>query len=82
MSNYSHFLDRPIFKQIGQAADHLGLECYVVGGYVRDRLIERPTKMDLDFVTVGSGIALAKEVRKGFDKKPKLSVFKSFGTAH
>lgn len=82
MSNYSHFLDRPIFKQIGQAADHLGLECYVVGGYVRDRLIERPTKMDLDFVTVGSGIALAKEVRKGFDKKPKLSIFKSFGTAH
>ena len=82
MSNYSHFLDRPIFKQIGQAADHLGLECYVVGGYVRDRLIERPTKMDLDFVTVGSGIALAKVVRKGFDKKPKLSVFKSFGTAH
>ena len=82
MSNYSHFLDRPIFKQIGQAADHLGLECYVVGGYVRDRLIERSTKMDLDFVTVGSGIALAKEVRKGFDKKPKLSIFKSFGTAH
>ena len=82
MSNYSHFLDQPIFKQVGQAADRLGLECYVVGGYVRDRLIERPTKMDLDFVTVGSGISLAKEVREGFDKKPKLSIFKSFGTAH
>jgi len=82
MENFAHFLDRPIFKEIGQAADRLGLECYVVGGYVRDRLISRPSKMDLDFVTIGSGIALAKEVRKGFDKKPKLSVFKSFGTAH
>ena len=82
MSNYSHFLDQPIFKHVGQTADRLGLECYVVGGFVRDRLIERPTKMDLDFVTVGSGISLAKEVREGFDKKPKLSIFKSFGTAH
>ncbi|HCP41365.1 MAG TPA: tRNA nucleotidyltransferase [Cryomorphaceae bacterium] len=82
MLNYSHFLDRPIFAEIGKAADRLGLECYVVGGYVRDRLIDCPTKMDLDFVTVGSGISLAKEVRKGFDKKPKLTVFKSFGTAH
>jgi len=82
MSNYSHFLDQPIFKHVGQTADRLGLECYVVGGFVRDRLIERPTKMDLDFVTVGSGISLAKEVREGFDKKSKLSIFKSFGTAH
>ena len=77
-----HFLDQPIFKIVGESADRLGLECFVVGGYVRDRLMNRPFKMDLDFVTVGSGIALAKEVRKGFKTKPKLSVFKSFGTAH
>jgi len=82
MGSYVHFLDKPIFKIVGESADRLGLECYVVGGYVRDRLMNRPVKMDLDFVTVGSGIALAKEVRKNFKNKPKLSVFKSFGTAH
>ena len=82
MRSYVHFLDQPIFNIVGESADLLGIECYVVGGYVRDRLMNRPVKMDLDFVTVGSGIALAKEVRKNFKNKPKLSVFKSFGTAH
>ncbi len=82
MGSYVDFLDKPIFKIVGESADRLGMECYVVGGYVRDRLMNRPVKMDLDFVTVGSGIALAKEVRKNFKNKPKLCVFKSFGTAH
>lgn len=82
MSNHAHFLDQPIFALIGKVADELGLEVYVVGGYVRDRLMERPIKMDLDFVTVGSGIALAKAVQKELATRPKLSVFKSFGTAH
>ena len=82
MGSYVDFLDKPIFKIVGESADRLGMECYVVGGYVRDRLMNRLVKMDLDFVTVGSGIALAKEVRKNFKIKPKLSVFKSFGTAH
>ncbi len=82
MGSYVDFLDKPIFKIVGESADRLGMECYVVGGYVRDRLMNRPVKMDLDFITIGSGIALAKEVRKNFKNKPKLNVFKSFGTAH
>ena len=82
MGSYVDFLDKPIFKIVGESADRLGMECYVVGGYVRDRLMNRPVKMDLDFVTIGSGIALAKEVRKNFKNKPKLNVFKRFGTAH
>lgn len=82
MPDRSDFLDQPIFKIIGEAADELGFPCYVVGGYVRDKIMGRPIKMDLDFVAVGSGISLAKAVRAKLDKKPKLSVFKSFGTAH
>ncbi|MEY2963938.1 MAG: hypothetical protein RL754_1199 [Bacteroidota bacterium] len=82
MDHSAEYLDQPIFAQIGQVADELGLEVYVVGGYVRDRLMGRPSKMDLDFVTVGSGIELAKAVQKTLKPKPKLSVFKSFGTAH
>ena len=72
MGSYVDFLDKPIFKIVGESADRLGMECYVVGGYVRDGLMNRLVKMDLDFVTVGSGIAL----RKRFEKKnkPKLSV--------
>lgn len=82
MANYAHLLDHPHFALIGNVADSLGLEVYVVGGFVRDKLLGRPVKMDLDFVTVGSGIALAQGVQKALKPRPKLSVFKSFGTAH
>ena len=51
-------LDQDIFHKISEAADHLGLECYVVGGYVRDIFLERPSN-DIDVVVVGSGISLA-----------------------
>ncbi len=76
----AEILDNDIFHLIGDAADHLGLECYVVGGYVRDIFLERPSN-DIDVVVVGSGIALAKEVKKKFGRKAHLSVFKNFGTA-
>ena len=73
-------LDREIFHQISAVADRLGVECYVVGGYVRDIFLERPSN-DIDVVVVGSGIAVATELKKVLGKKAHLSVFKNFGTA-
>ena len=73
-------LDQPIFHTIGDAADEMGVECYVVGGYVRDLFLERPSK-DIDVVCVGSGIELAKHVAKRLGHGAHLSVFKNFGTA-
>ena len=73
-------LDKNIFRQISEAADHLGLECYVVGGYVRDIFLERPSN-DIDVVVVGSGIKVAEELKRMVGKKAHLSVFKNFGTA-
>ena len=76
----AEILDQDIFHQISEAADRLGLECYVVGGYVRDIFLERPSN-DIDVVVVGSGIAVAKELKQMVGKKAHLSVFKNFGTA-
>ena len=76
----AEILDQEIFHQISEAADHLGLECYVVGGYVRDIFLERPSN-DIDVVVVGSGISVAKELKKMLGHKAHLSVFKNFGTA-
>ena len=73
-------LDQAVFRLISEAADHLGLECYVVGGYVRDIFLERPSN-DIDVVVVGSGIAVAEELKRMLGKKAHLSVFKNFGTA-
>ncbi|HAS60362.1 MAG TPA: tRNA nucleotidyltransferase [Algoriphagus sp.] len=79
--NFKNQLDQdPIFSKVAKAAAKLGLETYVVGGYVRDLILGRPCK-DLDFTCVGSGIALAEEVVKQFDYHVPLSVFKNFGTA-
>lgn len=74
-------LTHPIFKTVGEVADTLGLECYVVGGYVRDFLLQRDLPSDIDFVTVGSGIALAKAVSEQLDQSSKVTVFKTYGTA-
>lgn len=74
-------LSHPIFKQVGEVADKIGLECYVVGGFVRDFILKRDLPSDIDFVTVGSGIHLAKEVAKSLDGEPKVSTFKTYGTA-
>ena len=73
-------LDRDIFHQISDVADTLGVECYVVGGYVRDIFLERPS-CDIDVVVVGSGIEVATELKKRLGRKAHLSVFKNFGTA-
>ncbi|MFZ9235528.1 MAG: CCA tRNA nucleotidyltransferase [Algoriphagus sp.] len=70
----------PIFARVAQVAAKEGLETYVVGGYVRDLILGRPSK-DIDFTCVGSGIQLAQEVAKTFDFHVPLSVFKNFGTA-
>ena len=70
----------PIFERVAQVAAKEGLETYVVGGYVRDLILGRPSK-DIDFTCVGSGIHLAQEVAKTFDFHVPLSVFKNFGTA-
>ncbi len=69
-----------IFKQISETADDLGLECYVVGGYVRDIFLQRPSK-DIDVVVVGSGIAMAEALGRRLGKGAHVSVFKNFGTA-
>ena len=69
-----------IFKRISETADELGLECYVVGGYVRDIFLQRPSK-DIDVVVVGSGIAMAEALAKRLGRGAHLSVFKNFGTA-
>ena len=73
-------LDQDIFHKISEAADHLGLECYVVGGYVRDIFLERPSN-DIDVVVVGSGISLAEELKRMVGRNAHLSVFRNFGTA-
>ena len=75
-----HLLDKSIFHKISEVADSLQLECYVVGGYVRDLFLERPSK-DIDVVTVGSGIRLASALAENLGKGARLSVFHNFGTA-
>ena len=76
----AEILDREIFHQIGEAADRLGVECYVVGGYVRDIFLERPSN-DIDVVVVGSGIRVAEELKQTVGRRAHLSVFRNFGTA-
>ena len=76
----AEILDQDIFHQISEAADRLGLECYVVGGYVRDIFLERPSN-DIDVVVVGSGVSVAQELKRMLGRKAHLSVFKNFGTA-
>ncbi len=78
--NLKEELSNPVFKTIGEIADGLGREVYVVGGFVRDLFLRRHSK-DYDFVTVGSGIKLAEAVAEKLGKKAKLSVFPNYGTA-
>ena len=79
-ADLAQILNQDIFHQISEAADALGMECYVVGGYVRDLFLERPSK-DIDVVVVGSGIRVAEELKKRYGKHAHLSVFRNFGTA-
>ena len=73
-------LDKEMFHLIGDVADEMGVECYVVGGFVRDIFLERPSN-DIDVVVVGSGIEVAKALKNRLGKRAHLSVFKNFGTA-
>ena len=73
-------LDHRIFHQISDLADAMGIECYVIGGYVRDLFLERPSK-DIDVVVVGSGIRLAQALAATLGRGVHLSVFSNFGTA-
>ncbi len=70
----------PVMKLVGEVADELHRECYVVGGYVRDIFLERPSN-DMDFVTIGSGIDVARSVAHRIGKRAHLAVFKTYGTA-
>ena len=76
----AQILDKDIFHLIGDAADELSLDCYVVGGYVRDIFLERPSN-DIDVVVVGSGIKVADALRRKLGRKAHISVFRNFGTA-
>lgn len=80
-SNYNEALQDPIFKIITQAAKELKVEAYVIGGFVRDFILERGSKKDIDIVAVGSGIDLALKVSELIPHHPKVQVFKNYGTA-
>lgn len=73
--------ERFIFKKIAHAAEALNADCYIIGGFVRDKLIGRKTS-DADIVCVGDGITLAREVANQFSPSPKVAFFKNYGTAH
>ena len=76
----AELLNNDVFHGISEAADSLGVECYVVGGYVRDLFLERKTN-DIDVVVVGSGIQVAEILKKNIGRRAHLSVFRNFGTA-
>lgn len=79
--NYKQALQNKIFEVISQASQELNIESYVIGGFVRDLLLKRDFKKDIDIVAVGSGIELALHVSKLLPNKPKVQVFKTYGTA-
>lgn len=79
--NYKEALHNKIFEVISQASLELKIDSYVIGGFVRDLLLKRDFKKDIDIVAVGSGIELALKVSSLLPKKPKVQVFKTYGTA-
>ena len=83
MSNSNHIkaLDNPIFKVVSKASSLLKIDSYVIGGYVRDYIMERGNAKDIDIVAIGSGIDLAQKVSSLLATKPTVSVFKNYGTA-
>ena len=79
--NYKKALQHSIFKIISQSAQSLNVEAYVIGGFVRDYFLERGQVKDIDIVAIGSGIELAQHVANNLPNKPKVQVFKTYGTA-
>ena len=78
--NLKDKIDQKIFHLVGEAADAVGQPCYIVGGYVRDIFLHRPSN-DIDFVTVGSGIGLAEALAGKLGPKTRLAVYRNYGTA-
>lgn len=83
MTSQKHLaaLSNPVFELIATSAAALSVDCYVIGGFVRDYLLKRGTPKDIDIVAIGSGIELAKKVASKLPGKPEVAVFKNFGTA-
>ncbi|MDU8886105.1 HD domain-containing protein [Yeosuana sp. MJ-SS3] len=81
MKNYKQALTHNIFKIISQSAKELGIDSYVIGGFVRDFILKRESNKDIDIVAIGSGIKLAQQVSKNLPNCPKVQVFKTYGTA-
>ena len=79
--HFEQALKNPIFKTIASCAAALETPCYVVGGYVRDFILSRHTSQDIDVVAIGNGIELAESVAKALPNAPKVSIFKTYGTA-
>ncbi len=79
--NYKNALNHTIFKVISEAAKDLNLDAYVIGGFVRDFLLDRGSHKDIDIVAIGSGIELAKAVSRKLPDQPKVQIFKTYGTA-
>ena len=79
--NYTKALNNKIFEVIAQASQELNIESYVIGGFVRDLILGRDSKKDIDIVALGSGIELALKVSELLPKKPKVQIFKTYGTA-
>jgi putative nucleotidyltransferase with HDIG domain len=79
--NYKEALHHPIFKIISKSAKELDLDSYVIGGFVRDFILKRGSAKDIDIVAIGDGIELAKQVAKNLPTKPKVQIFKTYGTA-
>lgn len=79
--NFQEALQNPIFQTITEASQLLGVDCYVIGGFVRDFILQRGIPKDIDIVVVGSGIEFAQKVAELLPGNPKVSVFKNFGTA-
>lgn len=78
---YTEALKNNIFNLISSCAGELGLECYVIGGFVRDYIISESTPKDIDILVIGNGIDFAKYVSQKIEKTPKVTVFKTYGTA-
>ena len=79
--NYKKALQNPIFKTISKSAEELQMDTFVIGGFVRDFILNRGDARDIDVVAIGDGIKLAKQVAKNLASKPKIQVFKTYGTA-
>lgn len=79
--NYKNALNHPVFNIISKSAEQLQVDCYVIGGFVRDYILNRGDAKDIDIVAIGSGIELAKQVAKNLPNKPKVQIFKTYGTA-